>query len=138
VSAPLPYIVVGRAGERQLLQGWHEREADGRNGIPYRASAPEGELVLEAVPGATKLHVLVSAPVGLAGHPLEGRIVFNKQKFALPLAIDHWMHRVFPLESKRDVLQVRLYLKEGIVPDSILHNGDPRKLGVFLSAIWQE
>ncbi|CAN5423499.1 hypothetical protein BH09SUM1_BH09SUM1_03780 [soil metagenome] len=131
-------IVVGRYGELQLEKGWHEREADGRFGIPYRASGAEADIVLRAVPGAQRLNLLVSGPVGVVGHPLEVRLVFNRKKFELPLPIDGWVLRSFPLEVKRETLKIRVEMSSPIVPDLILRNGDARPLGLFLSAIWQE
>lgn len=134
----LQMIVVGRCGENQLQSGWHERETDGRSGIPYRASGPDGTLVLSVRQDARKLHMLLSGPVGIAGRPIDARIIFNSKKFALPIGIDHWVHRSFAVEITRPLLQVRFQVANPVIPDLILANGDPRKLGIFLSAIWTE
>ena len=134
----LQMIVVGRCGEGQLLSGWHERENDGRSGLPYRASGPEATLVLRVQETATVLHLLVSGPVGIAGRPVDGRIIFNNRKFEVPLRVDHWVLRSYPLEVNRPLLQVRFQIASPVIPDLVLANGDPRKLGIFLSAIWSE
>ncbi|MBI1293144.1 hypothetical protein GC173_18210 [bacterium] len=134
----LQMIVVGRCGEGQLLTGWHEREADGRSGLPFRASGPDASLVLRVRQEATRLNLLVSGPVGIAGRPVDARIIFNNRKFEMPVGIDHWVYRSFPLEVHRPLLQVRIQVASPVIPDLVLANGDPRKLGVFLSAIWSE
>jgi hypothetical protein len=134
----LPMIVVGRCGENQLLSGWHEREADGRSGVPFRASGPDASLVLRVHQEARHLYVLLSAPVGISGRPTEARIIFNTRKHALPVEIDHWVLRRYPLQVVRPLLQVRIQVASPVIPDLVIANGDPRKLGIFLSAIWAE
>jgi hypothetical protein len=134
----LPFVVVGRCGEVQLESGWHEREQDGRNGIPYRATSPDAFLSLRAIPGATRLHLLVSGPVGIAQRPIDARIIFNRKKFELPIFIDHWAHRHYPLEVTKGTVQVRFKVAEPVIPDLMIGNGDPRRLGIYLSAIWME
>lgn len=131
-------IVVGRHGERQLVEGWHDRERDGRNGVAYRAGGESAMLELARLRGATSIHLLVSGPIGLTGASLDGRITINGRRFKLPLAVDSWVLRVYTLETSRSRLMIRLELPNAPVPDRILGNGDPRKLGWFLSAVWQE
>ncbi len=132
------FIVVGRQGEEQLLKGWHERERDGRHGIAYRSSTEDGLLVLRRHPEATRLNLILSGPVPLHGGVMRGYLIVNRQKHELPLAVDTWVLRSYPNPTEGDDIQVRLYLKDPIVPDNVLHNGDARRLGWYLSAIWQD
>lgn len=135
----LPAIVVGALGESQLADGWHDRERDGRYGIPFRAAGERGVLHLRRTPGSRQLLLIVSGAASLApGRRLDGRIIINSRKYELPLEIDNWVLRRYPIESSRAVLEVRLELANPPVPDRVLHNGDARRLGWFLSAIWQE
>lgn len=131
-------IVVGRFGEEQMLRGWHERERDGRYGIPYRSSTDDGMLVLRRRPNTGKLWVLISGPVALHGGNMAGYLIIDRQKYELPLTADIWALRDFPIISDDPILRVRLYLRSPIVPDRLLHNGDARQLGWYLSAVWQE
>lgn len=132
-------IVVGRHGESQLLTGWHDREIDGRSGVAYRASGEVAMLELLRQQGTGELRVLLSGPVGLTeSRALIGRLTVNGRRHEVPLAVDAWVLRVFPLESHRDRLTIRLELPDAPVPDHVLSNGDARRLGWFLSAIWQQ
>ena len=138
-AAGLPLIVVGRCGESQLVQGWHEREQDGRFGIPYCASGASARLALRAIDNPRWLCLLLSAPVGLTTRGvLAPRITFNKKRHELPLQLDSWVLRSFKLEPRKAFIEVRFEVPDAVVPDAVLKNGDARKLGVFLSAIWQE
>lgn len=138
MSALRSSIVVGRHGEGQLRGGWHDRERDGRHGVPFHACGREGALELARLPDATRLSLILNGPVGLAQGPLVGRVTVNGRRFELPLEVDAWVLRRYPLESGRPVLQVRLELESPPIPDNVLHNGDTRELGWMLSAIWQE
>ncbi|MCC7392015.1 hypothetical protein IT571_06610 [Candidatus Sumerlaeota bacterium] len=138
VNPRLSSIVVGKFGENQMVKGWHEREVDGRSGIPYRASGGESVFYLKHPPLATKLYLLLSAPVGLRSTPLDGRIVIDKLKYQLPLAVDGWVLRTFPIECAKQAIRIKLMISDPVVPDTVLHNGDARALGWFLSAVWQE
>ncbi len=138
VSPKLSAIVVGKFGENQMVRGWHEREEDGRYGIPYRAASGEAVLYLKHPPEATRLHVLLSGPVGLKGQALDGRIIIDKKKYQLPLDVDGWVLRTYPIDVMKDALRVRLTLPDPVVPDAVLHNGDARALGWYVSAVWQE
>lgn len=138
MSALRSSIVVGRHGEGQLREGWYDRERDGRHGVPYRACARSGLLEVARLSGATTLMLILSGPVGLVGGPLRGRLTVNGRRFELPLDVDAWVLRRYPLESGRAVVQVRLELDAAPVPDKVLQNGDTRVLGWFLSAVWQE
>lgn len=131
-------IIVGRAGENQLLEGWHERETDGRYGIPYRAATEDGRLKLRWRSTSKTLNLIVSGPLALHGGEMNGYLIVNRQKYELPLRVDTWVLRSFAIEHEGPELNVRLYLKEVIVPDHVLHNGDARRLGWYLSAVWQE
>lgn len=131
-------VVVGRFGENQLVAGWHEREEDGRYGIPYRAAGAEATLYLRRSPTARRIYILLSGPVGLRRAPLDGRLIIDRKKHQLPLAIDGWVLRTYPIETEKEALRVRFLLPEPAVPDAVLNNGDVRPLGWFLSAIWQE
>ncbi|MCC5874816.1 MAG: hypothetical protein JJU11_01230 [Candidatus Sumerlaeia bacterium] len=131
-------IVIGRHGERQLMDGWHERERDGRCDVSYRAGKEAATLELARLRGAKKIHLVLSGPIGLTSAPLDGRITINGRRHELPLAVDSWVLRVYPLETSRSQLSIRLELPNAPIPDQILKNGDARKLGWFLSAIWQE
>ncbi len=133
-----PAIIVGRVGEGQLLNGWHERERDGRNGIAYRAARRDGILELRRDPGAREISLLMSGPVILYGGKMNGRLLINRQKHELPLSVDSWVLRSYPIESEEDVLRIHLFIPEPAIPDQVLQNGDARELGWFLSAIWQE
>lgn len=138
VNPRLSCIVVGKLGESQMIRGWHEREQDGRNGIPYRASGGESVFYLKHPPLATKLHLILSGPIGLRKTPLDGRIIIDKLKYQLPLSVDGWVLRTFPIESAKEAIRVRLIISDPVVPDTVLHNGDARALGWFFSAAWQE
>ena len=133
-------IIVGRVGENQLAEGWHERETDGRYGIPYRSTTDDGHLRLRRRPGATRLYTILTGPVSLHGGRMHGYMIVNRQKYELPLKVDTWVLRSFDIDPDPQAtdLHVRLYLKDPIVPDHVLHNGDARKLGWYLSAIWQQ
>lgn len=130
-------VIVGRLGEQQFVEGWHERELDGRYSIPYRASSGSALIVLRGVEGARRLNLLLSAPVGLHGEPFKAHLTFNQEKVAVPLSLDQWVFRSFPLEITQELLQIRVEAP-AVIPDQVLGNGDARPLGIFLSAIWQE
>lgn len=136
----LPAIVVGRFGEHQLRTGWHERQTDGRNGIPFVATTAEAELLLQPAPGARTLQLLLSGPVGLAGNPLEGNLSIAGNDHPLRLTVDTWVWRsvALPPDPDDQHWKIRLRMPRPVVPDTILHNGDGRRLGWYLSAIWQE
>lgn len=133
-----PGIIVGKAGERQMLEGWHERERDGRFGIPYRASTASGSIVLKRIPGSQNLNMILSGPVPLHGGKMDGRIIVNRRKYELPLAVDIWVFRSYPIESSRDMLEITFQIDNPVVPGNVIGNGDSRQLGWFLSAVWQE
>lgn len=137
-AAHLPVIVVGKMGESQMLEGWHERERDGRNGIPYRASRRDSTIVLRRDFRMRRLGILLSGPVALHGEPMDGRVVINRRKYELPLGVDAWVIRSFPIETRREILKIHIILEHPIVPDAILNNGDARELGWYISAVWQE
>jgi len=131
-------IVVGRIGQNQLLDGWHERQTDGRNGIVYRASGGESRLLLSRLPGAKWLHLIVSAPVDLMGGESAGTVSINRRSYDLSLWHDAWVLRSFPLQTNKDVLEIHFTWTQRIVPDRILGNGDLRELSFYLTAAWQE
>ncbi len=132
-------IVVGSVGEEQLVEGWHAREVDGRAGIPYRAGNGRAVLVLRRQTDARRLWLLISGPVGLTGSPIEGRAHVEGRRHQLPLAVDAWVLRRYPLEpAGENLLRIELTLPEPPIPDRILGNGDVRALGWYLGAAWQE
>lgn len=135
----LSSIVIGCFGEELLRDGWHEREHDGRSGIPYRACGGIGTLALRRVPGARGLHLLVSGPSGLSYNPLRGMVRICGAEHRMLLTVDAWVWRSFPLPPQgTDSLEIELCASEAIVPHHHLRNGDARSLGWFLSAVWQE
>ncbi len=133
-----PAIVVGRYGENQLGEGWHERETDGRYGIPYRASSHDATLVLRREQNANTLHILMSGSLGLAPAGLEGAVRIGERLFPMKLSADAWVLRKIPLVDLGETLEIRFLMPNPIIPDYVIHNGDARALGWFLTAIWQE
>jgi hypothetical protein len=125
-------------GAGHFLAGWHERTRDGRAAIPYRASAAEGALRLARVPGAKRVHVLLSAPVGVAGRALTGAIAINDTRHALRLDVDAWVLRTFPIPANAgDELAITFHADTPVIPDELLRNGDGRALGWYVSIVWQ-
>ncbi|MDX2176844.1 MAG: hypothetical protein SF028_10270 [Candidatus Sumerlaeia bacterium] len=139
---PPTALVVGLNDSACLGGGWHERERDGRCGLPYRATGPSAELRLAPAPGARGLALLVAAPVDLLGAPARGALLIEAGAVPLraPLELRHdgWVLRRFPLKDPRGVIAIRLEADRAIVPDHALRNGDGRALGWFVSAVWQE
>lgn len=133
-----PSLVVGRFGEYQLLKGWHERETDGRYGIPYRAASAEAYLELKRVPDARTLFLILSGPAGLAPAGLEGAVRIGERLFPVKLTSDIWVLRQLPLVDHEDTLKLWFLMGKPVVPDHVLKNGDARALGWYLSAAWQE
>lgn len=121
-----------------FLSGWHERARDGRVAIPYRASAAQGTVRIARVPGATRLHVLLSAPVSVAGRALGGAIFIEDTRHDLRLEVDAWVLRTYPLPSSLlDSLTIRFSADTPVIPDVYLRNGDGRALGWYVSMVWQ-
>ena len=132
-------IIAGSIGEEQFVEGWHHREEDPRNGMAYRPGTGRSIFVLRRKPGAERLWLLLSGPVALAGRPLEGRVRIDGRRHQLPLAVDAWVLRRYPIDPRRgETLRVELILPEPAIPDRTLSNGDLRPLGWYLSAAWQE
>ena len=122
-----------------MREGWHEREVDGRCGIPYRASGREATLTIKRVQGARGLHLLISGPCGLSNQPLRGSVRMGNLDHRLLVTVDAWVWRSFPLPPGDDeTLEVTIVTYEPIVPDKHLKNGDARVIGWFVSAVWQE
>lgn len=136
--ARLDAIIVGSIGEEQLAGGWHARELDGRNAVPYRASNGRGKFLLRRNESAENLWLLISGPAGLAAGPLEGRVIIDGRRHQMPLGVDTWVLRRYPLPAHSETITVELVLENPIIPDRVLQNGDVRPLGWYLSAAWQE
>lgn len=125
-------------GAGHFLEGWHERTRDGRAAIPYRASARDGAIHIARVIGAKKVHLLLSAPVGVAKHALSGHLVINDVRHPLSLDVDAWVLRSFPIpQADGDVLRIELHADTPVIPDEFLRNGDGRALGWYVSIVWQ-
>lgn len=131
-------VIVGRFAEDQLVSGWYDRQRDGRTQIAYRGCGGRGELFLKRKPRAAMLNLILSGPLALYKQGLRGYLFIGRHKFELPLYVDSWVYRSFPILSESEILHVRLEHPEPAVPDQILRNGDTRPLAWYLSAIWQE
>ncbi|MCB2153631.1 hypothetical protein KQI84_01995 [bacterium] len=131
--------LAGRNDHPHYESGWHERERDGRCGVVYRAGRKESVLRLRRREGAKRLCLLISGPRGLVEDTLRGTLQINESCIDLELDADVWTIREVELpEDESDELRVLLTLPGAPCPDEVLHNGDPRRLGWFLSAAWQE
>ena len=145
-------LVVGVNDYPHLMDGWHERTVDARNGVVHRAGGPEARMQLalpaagmEAAEGEAgrdprRLHVLMSGPVGLMpGGRLLGTVTLGGvATHPLELDMDAWVVRVFdiPGECAGGRLEVVLRLPDAPSPDALLRNGDARRLGWYVSAAW--
>lgn len=137
----LPACVVAGINDATCLRdGWHERERDGRCGIAYRAAGERGALEVGRQASAGRLWCLISGPRGLAEEALQGEIIIGGQSHKLQLDADLWVLRSFPLPEGEPgaPLRIELRLPDPPCPDRVLHNGDGRRLGWFVSALWQE
>lgn len=136
-------VVAGENDYPHFAQGWHDRSRDGRCAVEYRAvSGEEGVLVLRRSPAATRLMLLLSGPRGLSEGPLRGSIVLNETVHAIELDFDLWVVREIPLPKSADDspqgLCARFVLPNPPCPNDVLHNGDSRRMGWYVSAAWQE
>lgn len=132
-------VAVGLNDPGHFGEGWHERTRDGRAPIPYRACGRAGAITMRRGPGARRLHVLLSAPVGVGGKPVAGAITVGGERHELTVGSDAWVLRSFPLPAVPDgVLRVSFSCDQPVVPDRFLHNGDGRELGWYVSAVWQD
>lgn len=132
-------VVAGINDPLHCVRGWHERTVDGGTGIPHRPTSAEAELRLRQHPDATKLWLLLSAPVGVAGHALETTLRINESD-GIPVRFlrDTWQLVPVPLVPGAGELCVRFHCAAPLVPDRVLHNGDGRALGCYFAAAWQE
>lgn len=135
----LSSIVVGSFGEAQLLDGWLERERYGETGVHYTACGCVGRLRVARKDGASRVALLLSAPVGLLGKPALGQVSIGRKAWRFRIEADLWVVRRLPLVSKGEAdLTIELRARQTVIPDRILNNGDHRALGLFLGAVWQE
>jgi len=123
-----------------FADGWHDRTADGRCGIEFRPAAGErGVIKLARQTGARELVVLYSGPRGMAPGALCGALVVNGASHPLRLDADLWRILRVPLPAQTsDELLLEFLLDDPPIPDTVLHNGDSRPMGWFVSAVWQE
>lgn len=85
------------------------------------------------------MHVLLSAPVGVAGRGFTGTISIDGGKRPLEVGVDAWVLRSFDLPpGEAGTLDVTFSCDDPIVPDEFLHNGDGRSIGWYISAVWQD
>jgi hypothetical protein len=138
MSTPATAVIAGANDFPHFVQGWHDRERDGRCGVVYRAAGPRARLRLGHVPGAATLWMLLSGPRGLCAAPLTGRVTIAGRAHEVRLDEDLWVVRGFPLaEPSPQTLEIELELPDAPCPDDVLRNGDGRRLGWFLAAAWQ-
>lgn len=136
-------LVAGENDYPHFAEGWHERTADGRCAVEYRSAAGrEGIIVLRRASSATRVVLLLSGPRGLVTEVLRGTISVNGAEVPLQLDADLWVIREVPLPPADtqgdDRLEIRLVLPDPPCADDVLHNGDTRRLGWYVSAVWQE
>jgi len=134
-------VITGWNDHPHFGGGWHERERDGRIGVPYRSANGCGVINLRRGPTARSLMVLMSGPRGLATDALVGRVLVDGEAHACRLDVDSWVLRTFPLpplDAKDAVLSVVFELDGPPRADDTLHNGDYRPLGWYVSAVWLE
>lgn len=131
-------LIIGASNESPLIEGWHERQRDGRNNIPFRAAKKTGVIQLSVPENSSTVNLILSGPVGIIQSPVMGTISINGKEHSLELAVDAWVLRSFPITEKTETLNIRLTLPTPVVPDSHLQNGDARQLGWYLSAVWVE
>ncbi|MEQ8820506.1 MAG: hypothetical protein RLY93_09690 [Sumerlaeia bacterium] len=135
-------VVCGRNDHPHFVEGWHDRERDGRCGVSYRAANGSGLLRLRRQPGARRLHLLLSGPAGLTPSPLAGLLAFpTSQSPPHPLSLHHdqWALReiALPGDLAGDTIDLRLTLESPPCPDEVLRNGDGRRLGWYVAGVWQ-
>ena len=132
-------VAAGLNDAGHFQEGWHERSRDGRAPIPFRACGRTGSIHLRHVQVARRLHILMSAPVGVAGRPISGTAHICGERHALILEVDAWVLRTFDLPADAGpILTVSFSCDDPVVPDNVLRNGDGRELGWYVSAIWQD
>ena len=134
-------VSAGRNDFPHFVEGWHDRERDGRTGIAYRASKPVARFELARDPNATHLCILVSAPRGLCAADLQSTVsLHGAPELLITFQNDLWVLRRIPLPDSDGESPLSLQIKtpEAPCPDDLLHNGDGRRLGLFLGAAWQE
>jgi hypothetical protein len=132
-------ILVGMNDGSFFRRGWHERERDGRTDIPVRAMGDEAEIFWPARPERGGLmRLLISAPVSLIGEPATGSITFGDTRMPLRIEFEGWFVRTVMVPADGMVGHVRLTCDNPVVPDQVLRNGDGRRIGWRVSALWIE
>jgi hypothetical protein len=141
--AHAPRAAAGANDHPHFAEGWHVRERDGRCGIPYRACGARAVLVLARQSGARRVQVLMSGPRGLAHADLTGALEVEDAKGSvasrtrLHLGADLWVVRSLELPAGEGPIRLVFHADAPVCPEEVLGNGDPRRLGWFVSAAWQ-
>lgn len=131
---------VGRIEFEAFAAGWHAQQFDARCGVPYRAADGCGTVRLARQRGAHRICVLLSGPAGIGrGGAASGEIEVDGRAHPVELRGDWWCVRRVPLAAGgEEEVSVRFRLRDAPCPDDVLHNGDLRRLGWYVSAVWQE
>jgi hypothetical protein len=153
-------IVMGFNDHHHCLDGWFARQVDGRVGMCYRFTGAEAFFRVTVAPGARVLRLLAGGPAPLVG-PMGVSLCFGGRRIGhLPSAVttDRYGFVDFPLGelapsatgndsaremtfSIRNEAEIRddggspRYESRLFTPDSYLHNGDHRPMGVTVAAI---
>lgn len=132
-------LIAGTNDYPHFAAGWHERQTDGRCGVRYRAANGTGHVVLRRHRGAASVCALLSGARGLRDTPLAGTVVVDGEVYEVALDADLWVLRRFPLRKGTGETVSLLFDMPGApCPDEVLGNGDGRRLGWFVAAVWQE
>jgi len=136
-------IVFGKNESRYLREGWHEREVDGRVNFPYRSTMQVAEILMKILPETKYVFLLLAAPVSLLDSEQVGTIALaENQKVIAEKKItrnhDQWKLEVLEIpEIFTGEAHLKIRSNSVGIPDKVLHNGDQRKFGWMVSAIWQ-
>lgn len=136
-------IVFGKNESRYLRDGWHEREVDGRVNFPYRSTMQEAGILLHILPHTKYIFLLIAAPVSLLDSEQVGTLSLLKDQSVITekkIIRNHDQWNLEMLEITGNITgEANLKIKSNSVgiPDKVLHNGDQRKMGWMVSAIWQ-
>lgn len=132
-------FVVGVNEYPYLGAGWHDRQIRGTDGVAYRAASEDGLFRLAVPKGATRLTVVLHAPVPFLGRPFDGEILVDGHSLGkIRLETDAWAvrHFDFPAGTTPRVLNGSLVSHTTFVPAKLFpHSTDQRRMGAHVSAM---
>ena len=134
-------LAVGYNDFMLLGEGWHERSVDARSGVVYRPSKARAEFWLNVSEKHKAINLLLSASPTLIREKINFRLTCGDKTIGeTRIEDDDWHLVKFPLPAEvsaegKQKLKFTLSVSPTFIPHLVLHNGDFRELGGYLSAV---